>query len=1167
MESPTSPRSLPRITEPSTHHVGSGRQPRRGYTYKEFLACNSKEYDGKGGAIVYTCWIEKMKFTHKAMRLLLVWHGMTFRFHELARLVPHLVTPKNRRIERYMYGLAPQICGMVAVTEPKTILSVVLKVGVLTDEAIRNGSLKKNHEKRGNGGEPIKDRNVRGDNKRSRTITSGHLIEIDKVIRGCKLEIDGHVFDINLISFGSGSFDVIIGMDWFSNYKAEIICHEKMVVVRDFPEVFPDDLSGLPPSREIKFWIELVPRAILVAKSPYRLAPSEMEELSGQLKELQDKGFIRPSLLPWGSSVLFMKKKDRSFRMCIDYRQLNKLTIKNRYPLPRIDSLFDQLQGLQYFSKIDLRSGYHQLRLHEDDIPKSLFRTCYGHFKFRVMAFGLTNALALFMDLMNRVCRPYLDKFMIVFIDDISIYFKTREEHEVHLRLVLELLKKEKLKIKAVKNWEATRTLSEKSKTFDWGEEQETTFQTLKDKLCNAPLLDLLSRLEDFVVYCDSSGLGLGCVLMQSGKVIAYASWQLKIHEKNYTTHDLKLELFNDYDCEIRYHPGKANVVADALSRKERVKHKRVRERLDEMIEHRSDRALYYLDRIWVPLKGDVRTLIMDEAYNSKYSVHPGADKMYYDLRDRSSGLLQQPEIPKWKWERIAMDFVTKYRGLVVGMTQSGSLLTSRHGMPISIISDCDSHFTSRFWQSMQEALGNRLDMSMAYHPQTDCQNERTIQTLEYMLRAYVLDFGGSWDVHIPLVEFSYNNSYHSSMSCEPCEALYVLIRASRLKNVMADKGKKSSMKTFAPNDKANYYSGIASITVNEKNAYELKGKFWDDLHNNAFSGTNEKDAVEHIKYYLKIIGPIKLPNVDHDKLRIVVFPISLARGGDEIKVSGDESSDLEEYWSNKEETAKNFKIETDVFDYETPFCLAFNEFNYLLKLDLDLLTKDIVGFKTYGDYKDDWIYEWNENVPWYEALEDSELKDEALRNKAIMEGLINDDESSNDCWKRWKSHEIYYHNYEEGEYENETHNEGNELCGIKTREVPVYQIKRYKMIKYSFNNDEEYVAVKEDKYDNLAITIITEYLVNISKRRAFWSLNEDILKINDSDYQYAVSIKEDMAYPCLHSPKTTKERRPIRRIQERQYAVFKLYGNKIFWKISNVVPTPRNSNTPYPTH
>ncbi|GKE08576.1 putative nucleotidyltransferase, ribonuclease H [Tanacetum coccineum] len=308
-----------------------------------------------------------------------------------------------------------------------------------------------------------------------------------------------------------------------------------------------------------------------VAKSPYRLAPSEMEELSSQLRELQDKGFIRPSPSPWGAPVLFVKKNDGSFRMCIDYRELNKLTIKNRYPLPRIDDLFYQLQGSQYFSKIDLRSGYHQLRVHENNISKTTFRTQYGDFEFTVMPFGLTNAPAIFMDLMNRVCRPYLDKFVIVFIDDILIYSKTKEEHEMHLGLVLDLLKKEKLyakfskcefwlrevqflghvingdgihvdpsKIEAVKNWEAPRTpsevrsflglagyyrrfienfskiaklltiLTQKSKTFDWSEEQEVAFQTLKDKLCNAPVLALPDGPEDFVVYCDASCLGLG---------------------------------------------------------------------------------------------------------------------------------------------------------------------------------------------------------------------------------------------------------------------------------------------------------------------------------------------------------------------------------------------------------------------------------------------------------------------------------------------------------------------------------------------------------------------------------------------------------------------------------------------------------------------------------
>ena len=457
-----------------------------------------------------------------------------------------------------------------------------------------------------------------------------------------------------------GSFDVVIGMDWLAKNQAEIICHDKIVriplpsgetlaiqgeksgaplsiiscmkahkclrkghtailalisekpieekkledipTVREFPEVFPEDLPGLPPQRKVEFRIDLAPGAAPIVRAPYRLAPTEMQELSNQLQELSDKGFIRPSFSPWGAPVLFLKKKDGTFRMCIDYRELNKVTIKNRYPLPRIDDLFDQLQGSSYYSKIDLRSGYHQLHVQEEDIPKTAFRTRYGHYEFLVMPFGLTNAPAVFMDLMNHVCKPYLDKFVIVFIDDILIYSKSREEHEEHLRLTLELLKKEQLyakiskcdfwirevdflghvvnekgihvdpsKIEAIKNWAAPKAptevrqflglagyyrrfiegfskisqpltaLTHKGKKYDWGEKQENAIQTLKQKLCSAPILSLSEGTDDFVVCCDASIQGLGCVLMQREKVIAYASRQLKIHEKNYTTHDLEL--------------------------------------------------------------------------------------------------------------------------------------------------------------------------------------------------------------------------------------------------------------------------------------------------------------------------------------------------------------------------------------------------------------------------------------------------------------------------------------------------------------------------------------------------------------------------------------------------------------------------------------------------
>ncbi|GJX12158.1 putative reverse transcriptase domain-containing protein [Tanacetum coccineum] len=356
---------------------------------------------------------------------------------------------------------------------------------------------------------------------------------------------------------------------------------EDVSIVRDFPEVFPEDMS---------------------ARAPYRLVPFEMKELSEQLKELSDKGFIRPSSSPWGAPVLFVKKKDGSFRMCIDYRELNKLTVKNRYPLPRIDDLFDQLQGSSVYSKIDLRSGYHQLRVREEDIPKTAFRTRYGHYEFQVMPFGLTNAPAVFMDLMNRVCKPYLDKFVIVFIDDILIYSKNKKEHKEHLKQILELLKKEELyakfskcefwipkvqflghvidskgihvdpaKIESIKDWTSPKSpteirqflglagyyrrfiegfskiakpmtkLTQKKVKFEWGDKQEAAFQLLKQKLCSAPILALPEGSEDFIAYCDASKKGLGAVLMQREKVISYASRQLKIHEKNYTTHDLEL--------------------------------------------------------------------------------------------------------------------------------------------------------------------------------------------------------------------------------------------------------------------------------------------------------------------------------------------------------------------------------------------------------------------------------------------------------------------------------------------------------------------------------------------------------------------------------------------------------------------------------------------------
>nr|GEX09456.1 putative reverse transcriptase domain-containing protein [Tanacetum cinerariifolium] len=443
-------------------------------------------------------------------------------------------------------------------------------------------------------------------------LADGRIIWVNTLIRGCTLNFLSHPFNIDLMPVEMGSFDVITGMDWLVKYHAVIFCDEKLVrvpfgdeilifygdgssnghesrlniisctktqryllkgcpiflahvttkgaedkskekqledvpIVQDFPEVFPEDLPGIPPTRQVEFQINLVPGAEPVAWAPYRLAPSEMKELSDQLKELTDNGFIRPISSRWGDSVLFVKKKDGSFWMCIDYQKLNKLTVKNRYPLPKIDELFDQLQGSSVYSKIDLRSGYQQLR--------------------------------------------------------------NKQEHEEHLKLSLELLKKEQLyaKFSKCELWIP--------KVQFLGHVIDSQGDSLRDS-------QRLSGSEDFVVYCDASIKGLGAMLMQREKVIAYGLRQLKVHEKNYTTHDLELgalvfalkiwrhylygtkctvftdhkslqhilyqkelnmrqrrwlELLSNYDCEIRYHPGKANVVADALSRKERIKPLRVR--------------------------------------------------------------------------------------------------------------------------------------------------------------------------------------------------------------------------------------------------------------------------------------------------------------------------------------------------------------------------------------------------------------------------------------------------------------------------------------------------------------------------------------------------------------------------------------------------------------
>ncbi|KAK8628792.1 hypothetical protein V6N13_009375 [Hibiscus sabdariffa] len=549
-----------------------------------------------------------------------------------------------------------------------------------------------------------------------------------------------------------------------------------MPVVSEFIDVFPEEIPGLPPTREVEFGIDIQLGTNPVSITPYRMAPIELKELKKQLEKLQSKGFIRPSTSPWGAPVLFVKKKDGSMRLCIDYRQLNRVTIKNKYPLPRIEDLFDQLKDALVFSKIDLRLGYYQMTVKDANVPKTTFRTRYGHFEFLVMSFGLKNGPTAFMDLMNRIFKPYLDKFVVVFIDDILIYSHNKDEHAEHLRIVLQTLRDRQLfakfskcefwlsevaflghvisdkvimvdpkKVQTILDWRPLMNVGEvrsflglagyyrrfvkgfsaialpltkllrKDQPFEWSEDRHRSFDQLKQALTHAPVLVQPESGKEFTVYSDASHSGLGCVLMQGDTVVAYASRQLKPHELNYPTHDLELaaivfalkiwrhylycekchmftdrkslkylltqkdlnlrqrrwmELLKDYDLVIDYHPGKANVVADALTSlainahfcltKERkllselhvqsdlISRIKELQRMDPELQKittnleakhnsefsvRSDGLLYFKNRMCAPNDEVVRKQMLDEAHQSSFSIHPGSVKMYKDLK------------------------------------------------------------------------------------------------------------------------------------------------------------------------------------------------------------------------------------------------------------------------------------------------------------------------------------------------------------------------------------------------------------------------------------------------------------------------------------------------------------------------------------------------------
>nr|GEW65727.1 putative reverse transcriptase domain-containing protein [Tanacetum cinerariifolium] len=633
------------------------------------------------------------------------------------------------------------------------------------------------------------------------------VVSTNSVLRGCTLNLLDHLFDIDLMPIELGTFDVIVGMDWLVERDALIVCGKKevhvpyknktlmvksdssvsrlkviscikarkyiergshlfiaqvtkkeptkkqlqdMPVICNFPEVFPDDLPGLPPPRQVEFKIELIPGTTPVARVPYRLAPSELKELSDQLKNCLRKD-LYARVLHLGELRCF----------------------KNRYPLLRIDDMFDQLQSSSVYSKIDLRFSYHQLRVKEEDIPITTFQTSNSvHVDpSKVEAIRNWSAPTTLTEVRQLLG---LAGYYRRFIEDLSLISKPLSK------------------------------LTQKNKKYEWGMEEEEAFQTLKQKLCSTTILALPEGTKNFIVYCDASLKGFGAVLMQRENMSLSLQYILDQKELNMRQRRW-IELLSDYDCEIRYHPGKGNVVADALSLKDReplrvrslvmtvhtnlpekileaqteamkeenVKADNLGRLLKPIFKIRSNGIRYFKGRIWLPLFGGIRDMIMHESHKSKYSIHPGSDKIYQDLKKLYWWPKMKADIATF--EKITMDFVLRLPRTPSGydsiwvildrLTKSAHFLPMkkmdsieklaqqylneifyRHGVPVSIVSDRDK---------------------------TDGQSERTIQTLEDMLRACVIDFGNILDRYLPLVEFSYNNSYHASIKAAPFEALY----------------------------------------------------------------------------------------------------------------------------------------------------------------------------------------------------------------------------------------------------------------------------------------------------------------------------------------------------------------------------------------------------------
>nr|GEU95769.1 putative reverse transcriptase domain-containing protein [Tanacetum cinerariifolium] len=696
-----------------------------------------------------------------------------------------------------------------------------------------------NAEKKGNASRDP-DSNVVTGNSYDVELAYGKIVGVDTIMRGCTLNFLNHPFNIDLMPVELGNFNVIIGMDWLRRCHAVIVCDEKLVRVPYGDETLI--FRGVESNDGRKSRLTIIS--------------------CSKAQEYMAKGckiFL--------AQISAKKEEDKS-----EGKQLKDVPIVRGFP----EVFPEDLPGLPPARPVEFQIDLIHLI----------------NFKDPVMPFGLTNAPAVFIDLMNQVCKPYFDKFVIVFIDDILIYSKDEKEHEEHLKAILELLKKGKLyakflkckfwilkvrfldhvidsrgihvdpaKIESIKDWASPKTpieirqflglasyyrrfiegfskiaksttkLTQKGIKFDWLEKEENAFQLIKKKLCSAPILALPERSKDFVVYCDASHKGLCNVLMQREKHILDPK-KLNLRQRRW------LELLSDYDCDILNHPGKANVVADALSRKERIEPLRVRAlvmtigldipkrileaqiealkpenlknedvggmiRKDipmEKLEPRADGTLCLNGSSWLPCYGDLRSVTMYESHKSKYSIHPGFDKMYQDMKklywwpnmkanittyvskcftcakvkaelQRPLGLLVQPSIPEWKWDNIMMDLITKLPKsshfdtiwvIVDRLTKSAHFLPIRENDPLDKLA-----------RSFQKALGTDISMITAYHLEINGQSERTIQTIKDMRRACVIDFGNGWLKHLPLAEFSYTNSYHVSINAASYEALY----------------------------------------------------------------------------------------------------------------------------------------------------------------------------------------------------------------------------------------------------------------------------------------------------------------------------------------------------------------------------------------------------------